>query len=61
MNELTVFNYEENPIRTMQQNGEIWWVLADVCKVLEIKNSRDAASAFEDSYKRHLWCNERQE
>lgn len=51
MNELTVFNYGESPIRTMQQNGEIWWVLADVCKVLEIKNSRDAASRLDEDEK----------
>ena len=51
MNELTVFNYGESPIRTMQQNGEIWWVLADVCKVLEISNSRDAASRLDDDEK----------
>lgn len=25
------------------QNGEPWWVLADVCKVLEIGNPSDAA------------------
>lgn len=51
MNELTIFNYGESLIRTMQQNGEIWWVLADVCKVLEISNSRDAASRLEDDEK----------
>lgn len=51
MNELTVFNYGESPIRTVQQNGEVWWVLADVCKVLEISNSRDAASRLDDDEK----------
>lgn len=51
MNELTIFNYGESPIRTMQQNGEVWWVLADVCKVLEIKNPRDAASRLDDDEK----------
>ena len=48
MNELTVFNYGESPIRTMQQNGEIWWVLADVCKVLEIKNVTQAAQRLDE-------------
>ena len=51
MNDLTIFNYGESPIRTMQQNGEIWWVLADVCEVLEISNSRDAASRLDDDEK----------
>lgn len=48
MNELTIFNYGESPIRTMQQNGEIWWVLADVCKVLEIKNTSKAAKQLDE-------------
>ena len=29
-------------------NGEPWWVLADVCKVLEISKHRDAASRLDD-------------
>jgi len=30
------------------QNGEPWRVLADVCKVLEIRNSRDAGDRLDD-------------
>lgn len=48
MNELTIFNYGESPIRTMQQNGEIWWVLADVCSVLQIKNVTQAAQRLDE-------------
>ncbi len=40
MNELKVFNYEQNEIRTVEKDGETWWVLKDVCEVLEINNSR---------------------
>ena len=47
MNDLTVFDYNETPIRTVQNDGEVWWVLADVCKVLEIKNSRDASARLD--------------
>ncbi|MCG4274467.1 Bro-N domain-containing protein [Acetobacter senegalensis] len=37
-----------NADRTIMQNGEPWWVLADVCKVLEISKHRDAASRLDD-------------
>lgn len=51
MNQLTIFNYGESPIRTLQNDGEIWWMLADVCKVLEIKNPRNVAARLDDDEK----------
>lgn len=51
MNDLTIFNYGETPIRTIQNESGVWWVLADVCAVLEIANSRDAASRLDDDEK----------
>lgn len=48
MNELTIFNYGESPIRTMQQNGEIWWVLADVCAALGLSNPTMIAGRLDD-------------
>ncbi|MPQ74920.1 BRO-N domain-containing protein [Acetobacter senegalensis] len=38
-------------VRTIMQNGEPWWVLADVCKVLEIGNAPHAASRLDDDEK----------
>lgn len=40
MNELKVFNYQDNEVRTVEVNGEPWFVLKDVCAVLGIGNSR---------------------
>lgn len=40
MNELKVFNYQGNEVRTVEVNGEPWFVLKDVCAVLGIGNSR---------------------
>lgn len=40
MNELKVFNYQDNEVRTVEINGEPWFVLKDVCAVLGIGNSR---------------------
>lgn len=36
MNELQIFNYNGTPLRTVELDGEIWWVLKDVCEVLGI-------------------------
>ena len=38
MNELQIFNYNGNEVRTVQIGGEPWWVLKDVCGVLDLKN-----------------------
>lgn len=44
---LQTWDYLGNEVRTIEINSEPWFVLADVCKVLEIKNSRDAAARLD--------------
>ncbi len=46
MNEMQVFQYEENEVRTVEQGGEVWWVLADVCRVLGLSNPTVVAARF---------------
>lgn len=41
---LTVFTYTEHEIRTLVLDGEVWFVLRDCCAVLDISNSRQAAT-----------------
>lgn len=41
MNGLQVFQYEGKQVRTVEKDGETWWVLKDVCEVLQIKNPTD--------------------
>ncbi|MCC6104659.1 Bro-N domain-containing protein [Acetobacter sp.] len=36
------------PKELHRQNGEPWWVLADVCKVLEIGNAPMAAKGLDE-------------
>ena len=36
MNDLQIFTYQSNQVRTVQQDGEPWFVLKDVCEVLEL-------------------------
>lgn len=50
-NKIQVWNYESSKIRTIQKDGEPWFVLADVCKVLEISNSRNISSRLEPDEK----------
>lgn len=51
MNKLQVFSYEGKEIRTIQKEGEPWWVLKDVCEVLEIGNSRMVADRLDEDEK----------
>lgn len=51
MNELQVFTYNGNEVRTVQKDGEPWWVLKDVCEVLGIGNSRMTYERLEEDEK----------
>lgn len=42
------FNFEGNAVRTLERDGNPWFVLADVCRVLEIGNPAMAASRLDD-------------
>lgn len=47
MCELQVFDYENHKVRTTVKDGEIWWVLRDVCKVLGLNAAHKVASRLE--------------
>ena len=40
MNELQVFTYGGNEVRTVQKNGEPWFVLKDVCQILSMDTTQ---------------------
>lgn len=46
--EIIPFDFEENAVRVILRDGEPWFVAADVCRVLEIENSRDAVSRLDE-------------
>ena len=48
MNELAVFNYSEKEVRTINRDGEPWFVVKDVCDVLGIGNANMAAARLDD-------------
>lgn len=51
MESLSIWNFEGAEVRTAMKENEPWWVLADICKVLDIKNNRDAASRLKEDEK----------
>lgn len=46
-NALQTLNYQEHPIRMVEKDGAPWWVLADVCRVLNLSNSRRVAERLD--------------
>lgn len=56
MNELQVFKNEEfGEIRTVEQGGDTWFIANDVCRALELDNSRQALSRLDEDEKgRHF-------
>ena len=50
-NEIQVWNYESSEIRTVQVNGEPWFVLSDVCKVLELSSPHKVAERLDGDEK----------
>lgn len=52
MNELKIFNNPDfGEVRTLNIDGEPWFVAVDVCKALEIRNNRDAMARLDDDEK----------
>ena len=52
MNELQVFrNAEFGEIRTVEQGGDTWFIANDVCRALELDNSRQALSRLDEDEK----------
>ena len=51
-NEMQVFQNDEfGEVRAVMRDGEPWFVAADVCRVLEITNNRDAVARLDDDEK----------
>ena len=46
--QLQVFDYHGSAVRSVEKDGEIWFVAKDVCDVLGITNARDAISVLDE-------------
>lgn len=51
MNAILPLHFDHFDVRMLVREGEPWWVLNDVCAVLEIRNPRDAARRLEEYQK----------
>lgn len=56
MNEVVPFRFEDNPVRVVHRDGAPWFVLADVCRILDLSNPSKAAASLDDD-ERHTLTN----
>lgn len=54
MNELKVFNYQDNEVRTVEINGEPWFVLKDVCNVLGLGSAHKVADRLDEDERNQI-------
>jgi len=48
MNDIKLFNYNNNQIRVIEKDGAAWFVANDVCNVLGLKNPRKALQGLDE-------------
>lgn len=44
MNEVQIFNFKENSVRTQYASDEVWFCLKDVCDILDIRNQNNVVT-----------------
>lgn len=48
MNNLQIFNYKGKEVRTVEKDGQPWWVLKDVCGVLDLAEAHRVATRLDE-------------
>jgi anti-repressor protein len=51
MSAVIPFTFETSEVRLTDRDGNVWFVVVDVCRVLELANPRDVASRLDDDEK----------
>lgn len=51
MSNLIPFSFEGSEVRVLERDGDPWWVLADVCVVLDIKQAASSARQLDEDEK----------
>lgn len=51
MNNLQIFNYKGKEVRTVEKDGQPWWVLKDVCEVFGDTNYRRVSAKLDNEEK----------
>lgn len=54
MNELQVFTYKNSEVRTVERDGEPWFVLKDVCEVLALGSPHKVAERLDEDERNQI-------
>lgn len=54
MNELQIFQYNGNEVRAIQKDGEPWFVLKDVCQVLNLGSPHKVAERLDEDERNQI-------
>ena len=54
MNAIQIFDYKSNKVRTVEQDGRVWFVAKDVCDILGLTNPTEALRGLDDDEKMTL-------
>lgn len=49
--DIQIFCYKAMPVRTVDIDGDTWFVAKDICDILEIVNPSDATQVLDDDEK----------
>ena len=55
---IEIFNYNTHEVRTVNKDGEVWFVAQDVCDVLGLSNPTEALKSLDDDEKNTLRISE---
>ena len=60
MNDIQLFSYgeEKRPVRTVEVDGEVWFVAKDVCNILELTNPTEALRSLDEDERSTLRISE---
>lgn len=53
-NDLTVFNFDSNEIRTVDLDGQVWFVASDIAETLDYKDTEAMTRRLDDDEKQNL-------
>ena len=54
MNQLQIFSYNDNEVRTIEKENGLWWVLKDVCEVLGLGSPHKVAERLDEDERNQI-------
>jgi prophage antirepressor-like protein len=56
-NELQVFKFDEKDVRIIDKDGQPWWILSDICKILKLKSAPMVSERLDEDEKNTISLN----